>query len=199
MHKLHDKRHEEYQDGYRQRHHPPVIGDQEVDLARRAVGVVVLACLAFEPGDRAQGQLGPQGPFARSCFRQDTAEDLEQNGVIHRREVLHDVGAQHVPIASGEGLQPIDGPMRPLAGTIGVALGNLADRCRRAAARGDRAGAPPPDIRSARRPPEPALTRRLALRGAALFSGQGSEMGDTHHPKTDAVVRDVRAAPEAVG
>ena len=69
MHKLHDKRHEEYQDGYRQRHHPPVIGDQEVDFARRAVGGAVLAGLAFESGDRAQGQLGPQAPSARSCFR----------------------------------------------------------------------------------------------------------------------------------
>jgi hypothetical protein len=44
--------------------------------------------------------------------------------VIYRREMLHDVGAQHVSIASGEGLQPIDGPMRPPADTISVAVGN---------------------------------------------------------------------------
>jgi hypothetical protein len=47
-------------------------------------------------------------------------KDVEQDGVIYRRKVLHDVGAQHVSIASGEDLQPIDGPMRPLADTIGA-------------------------------------------------------------------------------
>jgi hypothetical protein len=39
-----------------------------------------------------------------------------------------------------------------------------------------------------------ALARRLSV-----VSTQHSEMGDTHHPKTDAVAPEARVAPEAVG
>ena len=35
--------------------------------------------------------------------------------------------------------------------------------------------------------------------GRGAFSGQGSEVGDTHHPKTDAAAPVVRTAPVAVG
>src|SRR5439155_17184748 len=52
----HDERHIEYRNGYRQRHHACVVGNEEVDLARRAVGVVILARIALEHGKRAPGK-----------------------------------------------------------------------------------------------------------------------------------------------
>jgi hypothetical protein len=50
--------------------------------------------------------------------RQRRAQDL----VVDRGEMLDDIGAQHVAIALRELLQPVDGPVRALAGTIGVAV-----------------------------------------------------------------------------
>lgn len=44
--------------------------------------------------------------------------------MVDRREMLAQVGAQHVTIVARELLQAVDRPMRPLADAVGVAVGN---------------------------------------------------------------------------
>ena len=46
--------------------------------------------------------------------------------MIQRGEVLDDIHAQHVAIAPGELLQPVDGPVRAFADPVGVAVGDEA-------------------------------------------------------------------------
>ncbi len=52
------------------------------------------------------------------------AQDAQQDRVIDRSKVLHDVGPQDIAIAAREALQPVDGPVRALGLAVGVAVGN---------------------------------------------------------------------------
>ena len=54
----------------------------------------------------------------------ELAQAFEQNEMIDRREVLADVGAQHIAIAARELLETVDGAMRAFADAIGVAIRN---------------------------------------------------------------------------
>src|SRR5206468_10235461 len=88
----HNERHEEYRDGYRQRHHSRIVGDQQVDLARCRIGVAVFARLAFEPGNRPQRQLDTKR--ARACLRlrQYAPDDVEAPPAIINRDNKMAVG-----------------------------------------------------------------------------------------------------------
>ncbi len=47
-----------------------------------------------------------------------------QNGVIQCREMLHDIGPQHILIALRQPLQAVESAMGALADAIGVAIGD---------------------------------------------------------------------------
>ena len=53
----------------------------------------------------------------------DLGDGRPQDRVIQRGKVLDDVQAQHVAIAPGKLLQPVDGAVRAFADPVGVAVG----------------------------------------------------------------------------
>jgi hypothetical protein len=57
-------------------------------------------------------------------FGNPTTQDLQQDRVIDGREVLADIGAQHVAISPGEGLETVYRTMCPLTDPVGVAVGD---------------------------------------------------------------------------
>src|SRR5436305_4487784 len=71
------QRHKEDRDRNRQRQTPRIVGDDQLELARRVVRVAIVAGFAAEAGDRTQGEFGPQGAIRRIAIRQNAPHAVE--------------------------------------------------------------------------------------------------------------------------
>ena len=128
------QRHKEDRNLDRQGHHSGVVGQRELDLARRIVGVAVLAGLAFEAGNRAKRKLGPYDAVGRVRLGQNPPDDVEAARTVIDRDLERvALGRSQCCTDSFERRQRIHGIFAERLGERGLSAGIVR------AALGDRA------------------------------------------------------------